>query len=91
MPPEERSGKSFGTVALGSYDSKIIELIGLTPQTATRLGKTVKVDDGALTLHLFNNLAKEELIEIVDAAGPNPVWALTEKGRARWEEVRRRR
>jgi hypothetical protein len=37
---------------LGSqYDSRIIELLALAPQTATRLAKQLKVDDGTLAVH----------------------------------------
>ncbi len=44
-------------MSLGSqYDAEIIKLLALTPQTATRLGRELKVDDGALTIHLFNTL-----------------------------------
>jgi hypothetical protein len=75
-------------VALGSqYDDKILKLLALTPMSATRLGREQNADDGALTLHLFNNLVKDGLVEIVDAAGPNPVWGLTQKGDERRRQL----
>lgn len=75
-------------MALGSeYDDRIIKLLALSSMTATRLGKELKVDDGALTIHLFNTLAKDGLIEVVDVEGSSPVWALTEAGRERRENL----
>jgi predicted ArsR family transcriptional regulator len=77
----------LSTVALGSeHDAQIIKLLALTPMTATRLGKELQVDDGALTIHLFK-LQEDGLVKIVDADGPNPVWDLTEKGRKHREQV----
>jgi predicted ArsR family transcriptional regulator len=67
---------------LGSaYDEKIIDLLALKPQSATALAREIKVDDGTLGVHIVNKFAKEGLVEVVGAAGPNPVWGLTEKGR----------
>jgi hypothetical protein len=63
------------------HDGEIIKLLALTPQTASRLGRELKVDDGALTIHLHNTLARDGLIEVVGADGSSPVWALTAKGR----------
>jgi hypothetical protein len=48
--------------------------------SATRLGNEINVDGGPLTIHLFHTLAKDGLIEIVGAEGPNPVWGLTDAG-----------
>jgi len=75
-------------MALGSeYDDKIIKLLALTPMTATRLGRELKLDDGALTLHMFNKLAKDGLVEIVGADGSSPVWGLTDAGREHREDL----
>jgi hypothetical protein len=70
-------------MALGSeIDGKIVKLLSGSPMTATRLGKELNVDNGALTIHLFNGrLRKEGLIEVVGADGSSPVWGLTDAGR----------
>ncbi len=80
--------ESSTAMALGSeYDSQIIKLLALRPMSATALGKQLKVDDGALTVHLINVLLKDGLIRVVDATGSNPVWDLTEKGQERREQL----
>ena len=70
-----------------AYDDRIIDLLALSPLSTTRLAKELGVDDGALTLRLFNVLVAEGRIEISGAAGSTPVWTLTaserEKRRAR--------
>jgi hypothetical protein len=72
-------------MALGpEHDDGVLRLLALgTPMTATSLGRELKVDDGALTIRIINHLLRDGLVEIVDAAGPNPVWAITDAGRER--------
>jgi predicted ArsR family transcriptional regulator len=69
-------------MALGSaYDGEILRLLALTPMTATQLAHELEVDDGALTLHLVNDLLKAGLVKVVGADGPSAKWGLTDKGR----------
>jgi DNA-binding MarR family transcriptional regulator len=70
------------------YDDRVIELLALgNALNTTKIAKHLKVDDGALTLRLFE-LAKEDLIRVCGADGSTPVWELTDAGRARREQRR---
>lgn len=93
-----QSGRTFYRVALGSqYDDEIVTLLALGRLSTTHIAKQIQVDDGALTIRLWQ-LAKiatsgnvdAALIQICGADGSTPVWELTDAGRTRSRAIRGR-